>query len=124
MDKTILIVDDEFYILDSMQRMLSSLKYSILTASSGSEALDILASHEVDLIIVDICMPEIDGKKIFSKVLEVEPEIPVIIITGRDIEDGKSFTKKHGAFGFLEKPIELEKLKPLIDSALGKKQAP
>ena len=85
MNKTILIVDDELYILDSMQRMLSALKYSILTASSGSEALDILASNDVNLIIVDIRMPEIDGKKIFTKVREVEPDIPVIIITGGDI---------------------------------------
>ncbi|HPH02155.1 MAG TPA: response regulator [Spirochaetota bacterium] len=121
MNKTILIVDDELYILDSMQRMLSALKYSILTASSGSEALDILASNDVNLIIVDIRMPEIDGKKIFTKVREVEPDIPVIIITGGDIQDGKAFADKHGAYGFLEKPIEIEKLKPLVDGALRKK---
>ena len=120
MNKTILIVDDELYILDSMQRMLSALKYSILTASSGSEALDILASNDVNLIIVDIRMPEIDGK-IFTKVREVEPDIPVIIITGGDIQDGKAFADKHGAYGFLEKPIEIEKLKPLVDGALRKK---
>jgi len=121
MEKTILIVDDELYILDSMQRMLSTFHYRILTAASGSEALDTLASNDVDLIIVDIRMPEIDGKKIFTKVHEIEPDIPVIIITGMDIEDGKAFADKHGAYGFLAKPIEMETLKPLIEGVFGKK---
>ena len=121
MEKTILIVDDELYILDSMKRMLSAFHYNILTASSGSEALDTLASNDVDLIIVDIRMPEIDGKKIFTRVHEIEPDIPVIIITGLDIEDGKAFAEKHGAYGFLAKPVELETLKPLVDGVFGKK---
>jgi CheY-like chemotaxis protein len=118
--KTILVVDDEIYVLDSIQRMLSALKYTILTASSGSAALDILTGNAVDLILLDIRMPDIDGKRVCTKVREVEPDIPIIIISGMDIPDVKAFAKKEGAFAFLEKPVELDKLRPLIEAAIGK----
>jgi len=120
MAKTILIVDDEIFVLDSMQRMLSSLKYTILTAASGSAALDILTKNTVDLILLDIRIPDINGKQVCTKVREVEPDIPIILFTGMDIAGVKAFAEKEGAFAFLEKPIELDKLRPLIEAAIGK----
>jgi len=118
--KTILVVDDEIFVLDSIERMLSALKYTVLTAPSGSAALDVLTEETVDLILLDIRMPDIDGKRVCTKVREVEPDIPIIIMTGIDVPDTKAFAEKEGAFGFLEKPIELEKLRSLIEAAIGK----
>ena len=106
MEDTILIVDDDDAVLDGLSSYLEPRNYKILKAVSGEAALDILSSEDVDLIILDIYMPEIDGKQIFTAVKEIEPEVPIIIITGMAVEDGQAFADRHGAEGFLAKPIE------------------
>lgn len=120
MKKRILIVDDEEVILSGLKEMLEHFSYEILTAASGENALDILASQDVDLIIADINMPRIDGKQIFTAVQEIEPDTPIIIITGINVDDGRAFAQSHQAYGFLTKPIQLEDIKPLVDRALKK----
>jgi len=115
MNETILIVDDEMHILNGLKTALQHFSYKPLTASSGAEALDILSSEEVDLIIADINMPEIDGKKILDAVKQIEPNTPVIIITGVHVDEVQDLARKWGAADYLAKPftpVELaEKIK-------------
>ena len=119
--QTILIVDDDESVLNALQVALEGADYNPLTAISGEAALDILSSEDVDLIILDIYMPEIDGKQIFTAVKEIEPEVPIIIITGMAVEDGQAFADAHGAEGFIKKPFEpavlIKKIQELIETA-------
>ncbi|MCK4907282.1 MAG: response regulator [Spirochaetes bacterium] len=119
---TLLIVDDEEVVLSGLSEMLADFNYNILTASNGEVALDILSTEEVDLIIADINMPHIDGKKILTAVKEIEPDTPIILITGIDIEKGKEFAEKNKADGFLEKPFHLDDIRPMIENSLKNKK--
>ena len=122
MNETILIVDDEMHILNGLKTALEHFDYTPLTASSGAEALDILSSEEVDLIIADINMPEIDGKRILDAVKEIEPDTPVIIITGVHVDEVHDLAKKWGADDYLAKPFEPDILAEKIRTILDKKK--
>ena len=122
MDKTILVVDDEIDFLLAFKDQLTHMGYNVLTASSGAEAFDILSTpgKDIDLIIADVCMPEIDGKQILTTVKELVPETPIIIITGYDVDTAEEFARKNEANDFLVKPIQNDKLKKSLDSCLKK----
>jgi DNA-binding response OmpR family regulator len=120
MKTSILIVDDEEYILTGLRDNLASkTSYRVVTASSGARALDILSSEEIDLIIVDINMPEIDGKRILEAVKEIEPDTPVIIITGVHVDEVETLASEWGADDYLTKPIEIDHLLATIRKVLG-----
>lgn len=118
--KTILIVDDEEIICDSIKQILELSGYRAVTANNGSSALDLLSMpvKQIDLIIADVNMPDIDGKRILTAVKEIEPETPVIIITGIDVAESRAFAEEHQAEGFLAKPINAENLLPLIEKII------
>lgn len=118
MNETILIVDDEVHILNGLKTALDLFDYNTLTASSGAEALDILSSEEVDLIIADINMPEIDGKRILDAVKEIEPDTPVIIITGVHVDEVHDLAVQWGADDYLAKPFEPQELAEKIKATL------
>jgi len=120
MNETILIVDDEIHILNGLKTALDHFGYNTLTASSGADALDILSSEEIELIIADINMPEIDGKRILDAVKEIEPDTPVIIITGAYVDEVHDLAKKWGADDYLAKPFEPDALEAKIRATLDK----
>ena len=120
METSILIVDDEEVVLNGLRDALSMKSaYRVLTAASGARALDILSSEEIDLIIVDINMPEIDGKRILDAVKEIEPDTPVIIFTGVHIDEVETLAAEWGADDYLTKPIDPEHLLRTIRKVLG-----
>ncbi len=81
--RTILAVDDERTILSLLASMLERNGFRVLKAAGGQEALEILkSSHEVDLVITDIVMPDMDGTALAQKVLATHPEMPVLFISG------------------------------------------
>ncbi|NPA95297.1 MAG: sigma-54-dependent Fis family transcriptional regulator [Thermodesulfobacteria bacterium] len=117
--KTILIVDDEESILDSIGDVLQDEGYRVKTASGGKECLEILESGEpVDLVLLDIWMPDLDGIEVLKKVKESWPFLPVIIMSGHGtIETAVSATKL-GAHDFIEKPLSIEPLLISVENAL------
>jgi len=116
--KTILIVDDDKNILNGLAEILGIVGFEVIKADAGTEALKILSIKNIDLLIVDILMPEVDGKKILSLLKEAEPDMPIIIITGFDIEITREYATKYKANGFLPKPIEAEDLINLVNKIL------
>lgn len=119
--KTVLIVDDEEIICDSIKQILELSGYRALTANNGINALDLMSmpGQQIDLIIADVNMPEIDGKRILTAVKEIEPETPVIIITGIDVAESRAFAEEHQAEGFLAKPVNAENILPLVQQVIG-----
>jgi DNA-binding response OmpR family regulator len=83
----ILVVDDEKNILKLYQAELEDEGYTVVTANSGREAMDVFESENPDLVTLDILMPDIDGIQILRQMKEKKPEIPIIMLTAYDYRD-------------------------------------
>ena len=115
----ILLVDDDEEILDFLERILS-IKYSVLKAPGGAEALNILASEAVQLVISDVMMPEMDGFELCKRIKsDVEhSHIPVILLTAKNTIQSKIEGLEIGADAYIEKPFSKEHLLAQIASLL------
>jgi len=117
--KTILIVDDEESILDSVGGILEDEGYKVLTSSGGKECLEILNTGEIpDLVLLDIWMPDIDGIEVLKQIKKYWPFLPVIIMSGHGTVETAVKATKLGAFDFIEKPLSIEPLIVAIENAL------
>lgn len=115
---TILITDDEKSIRNSLRDILEFEDYAVLEAENGEEVFDLLDENRVDLMLLDIKMHGMDGIEILSKVKEANYQFPVIMISGHgNIEIAVEATKK-GAFDFIEKPPDLNRLLVSVRNAL------
>jgi two-component system nitrogen regulation response regulator NtrX len=110
MSKRVLIVDDEASIRSSLERLLSFEKFKTFAAADGASALDIASSERIDIILLDIKMPGMDGLEVLGKLKELHPDLPVIIISGHGMISTAVEATKLGAFDFLEKPLDAERL--------------
>lgn len=106
----ILIVDDEIDLTKTLKGFFMALGYDMLTAFDGNEAMSVIDSvHNIDLILLDIKMPGVDGITILKNVRKNHPKTKVIVITAYDKET-KAVVEKIGINGFLAKPIDISKL--------------
>jgi two-component system, NtrC family, nitrogen regulation response regulator NtrX len=114
----ILITDDEKSIRNILRDILEFEKYGVEEAENGEEALRIVEEKPVDLMVLDIKMKGMDGLEVLEKVKEMKPELPVIMISGHGtIKIAVEATKK-GAYDFLEKPPDLNRLLISVRNAL------
>jgi CheY-like chemotaxis protein len=120
MDKhTILFVDDEVNVLQSLKRLFRREPYTILTASSAKEGLKILGETSVDLLVSDHRMPEMSGVELMSQVKERFPHIMRIILTGyTDLGSITAAINKGHVYKFILKPWEDDQLKETVREAL------
>jgi two-component system nitrogen regulation response regulator NtrX len=118
MSRTILIIDDERAIRDSLAGALSDEGYKTQTAASAKEGFEAVRKHNPDCILLDIWMPEMDGLQALTEMKQQGIDTPVIIMSGHgNIETAVKATKL-GAFDFMEKPVELDRVLVLIRNAL------
>jgi len=119
--KSVLIVDDEEGIRESLSGILEDEGYDVLTASSGEDALAITKEHMPDIVFMDVWLPEMDGLETLSRLKEIDANIPVIMISGHgNIEIAVKATRL-GAYDFLEKPLSLDKVIITAKRALERK---
>jgi two-component system, cell cycle sensor histidine kinase and response regulator CckA len=123
--ETILLVDDEEFIRDLGRKVLTRAGYKVLTAVSGKEALDIYQEKgsEIDLIILDLIMPEMSGKECLGKLLEINPKARILIASGYFAEGPVRAVTEGLARGFIAKPYNLNKLLRLVREALERESA-
>jgi two-component system, NtrC family, nitrogen regulation response regulator NtrX len=118
----ILIVDDEAGIRDTLAMIFEYEQHRVTTAESGLEALKILESSDpVDCILLDVKMPGIDGLETIERLKVTRPEIPVIMISGHGTIETAVEATRRGAFDFLEKPPDRQKLLLLVRNAIEKR---
>jgi len=118
----ILITDDEKSIRNALREILEFESYKVLEADSGSNALEIIREQPIDLVILDIKMKGMDGIETLGKIKEIKPDIPVLMISGHgNIQIAVEATKL-GAFDFIEKPPDLNRLLISIRNALDRKE--
>ena len=118
--ETLLLVDDEDLIRQLARDILKGKGYTVFEASHGKEALDIFTEKKdtIDLIIMDLMMPIMDGKKTFKKMKQIKSDVKVIFATGFTEEGESEEMIAGGAIAVIEKPYRVEKLADIIRSIL------
>lgn len=120
---TVMLVDDEAAFVETMVRRLAKRNFKVLSAFGGREALEILqADSHVDVVILDVKMPEMDGIKTLREIKKNHPLVEVIMLTGHATVENAIDGLRLGAFDYLMKPCDLETLLAKLAEA-GEKKA-
>ncbi len=118
MNQNILIIDDERNIRRTLDMILTGEGYQVFTCASAQAGLDILKKERIYLVLLDIVMPEVNGLDLLPKLLEVRPNLAVIMISGHGNVQNAVLAIKRGAYDFLEKPLDRDKVLLAISRAL------
>ena len=116
----ILVIDDEQSIRNTLKEVLEYEKHTVDLAIEGMEALELFRNNQYDIVLCDIKMPKMDGIELLENIFEISTEVPVIMISGHGNIDTAVEAIKKGAFDFLEKPLDLNRLLITIRNALDK----
>lgn len=116
----ILVVDDEKSIRNTLKEILEYEKHLVTLASNGKEGFELLEKNGFDVMLLDIKMPEMDGMEVLEKIRTTHPEMQVVMISGHGNVDTAVKAVKMGAFDFIEKPLDLNRLLVTIRNATDK----
>jgi two-component system, cell cycle sensor histidine kinase and response regulator CckA len=118
--ETVLFVDDEEMILSVGQAMLKKMGYHVIIANGGRQALDIVkrSADEIDLVILDLIMPDLNGGKTFNGIKASHPRLPVLLSSGYAIDGQAQEIMKNGCNGFIQKPFNIYELSRKIREIL------
>jgi excisionase family DNA binding protein len=116
---TILVVDDEEAIRDVLVSALGNRQRRALTAASGEEALEILKRHDVDLVLLDLSMPGMNGVDTFREMQSIRPGLPVLIVTGYPDSELLTRALEIGPFTMIAKPVDLGQVQKIVDRIVG-----
>ncbi|MFP6625939.1 MAG: UDP-3-O-acyl-N-acetylglucosamine deacetylase [Deltaproteobacteria bacterium] len=120
MNETILIVDDDATVRQSIGGVLRDEGFSVLTAGSGQEAICCLADSGPHLVLLDVWMPEMDGIELLTRIRQTHADLPVIVLSGHGNVEVAVRATKLGAVDFIEKPFSIEGLLASVNQALNK----
>ncbi|HZX63287.1 MAG TPA: response regulator [Bacteroidales bacterium] len=115
---TILLADDNKEFIQNLRDILELKGYAVLTASDGFHALDIIKASPVDLILMDIKMPVMNGVETYKKIKRITPKTPVIMLTAFALEELIQESLQEGAFACLKKPLDFDELFATIEHAI------
>ncbi len=118
MSGTICIVDDEPAILHTLSGILEDEGHQVAAAKNGMEALQVIQTKSPDVVLLDIWMPELDGLEVLKRVRQQFPAMLVIMMSGHGSVETAVHATKLGAYDYLEKPLDLEKVTILVRNAL------
>ena len=116
----ILVIDDERSIRNTLKEILEYEKYAVELAEDGAKGLEKVKNAEFDVILCDIKMPGLDGIEVLEKLVEFTPDTPVVMISGHGNIDTAVDSIKKGAFDYIEKPLDLNRLLITIRNAMDK----
>jgi len=118
----ILVVDDEKNIRLGLMKALELDGYEVFMAEDGSEAMKTMVKTEIDLVLTDLRMPKIPGEELLKKISSAYPTVPVIILTGHGTVENAVNAMRDGAYDFLTKPLNLDRLSLLVKRALSSRE--
>ena len=118
--ETILLVDDEKMVSDIGKEVLKKLGYTAITAASGTEAIRFFKKHknEIDLVILDMVMPDMSGSETYDHIKKINPDIKVLLSSGYSINGGATDILNRGCNGFIQKPFNLNQISRKIREIL------
>jgi CheY-like chemotaxis protein len=117
----ILVVDDEDSIVQITKQILIRRNYNVLTAVDGIEAIDIFRIHtgEIDLVILDLTMPIMDGADVYRELKAIRPDIPIVLTSGLNCEETIEAFGVSDYAGVLQKPVQMTTLLDTVQGILG-----
>jgi two-component system nitrogen regulation response regulator NtrX len=115
---TVLVVDDERSVRDSLRTVLEYEGHTVLEADSGRVGLEAAAEHNVETVLLDIKMPGMDGMDVLRQLVEFDPDLPVIMISGHGTIATAVGATRIGAFDFLEKPVDRDRVLLTVRNAI------
>jgi len=114
----VLVVDDEKNIRETLKDVLEDEGYNVIITTNGRDALDILKVNDIDVVLLDLWLPEIGGMNVLKTIKEEYEDIQIIIISGHGTIDTAVKATKMGAFDFLEKPLSIDRVLNVINHAV------
>jgi len=117
----VLLIDDEDLVRHIGGQMMQILGFEVLTAVDGQEGIEVFRRHadEVDLVLLDLTMPEMGGEEVFAEIRKIRPDARVVIVTGFDEQETLRRFKGQKISGFVQKPFRIEMLRNKVRAALG-----
>lgn len=116
----LLAVDDDLQMLNSVAKLLKVHNYKVITAEGGREALEKLDSQRVDIMLLDLCMGDINGHQVMEYLIKNELNVLVIVVSGDTSIESAIESLRHGAYDYIRKPYAPEELIARLDSAVNK----
>lgn len=118
----LLIVDDEKNIRLGLAKSMELEGYEVFTAEDGSEAMKEMIKRDIDLVLTDLRMPKMSGEDLLKKISNAYPTVPVIILTGHGSVENAVNAMRNGAYDFVTKPVNLDRLSLLVKRALASRR--
>jgi PAS domain S-box-containing protein len=120
--ETILLVDDEELVLDASAQLIKAIGYRVLKAKSGSEAIKVYKENKetIDLVILDVVMPEMSGGETYDRLKEVDSEVVVLLCSGYSLNGEATEIIRRGGAGFIQKPFNVDVLSKKLRNILDK----
>lgn len=115
--RSILVVDDDIA-HRTMLRILLGWEYTIVEADCGTQAIEKMQKAPFDLVLMDVCMPEISGVEALDKMKTANPRVPVILMTAYSSEETATRAMEKGAFDYITKPFDFDNLRSVIENAM------
>lgn len=110
MEATVLVVDDDLTVQETLQRFLEQKGYEVHTAADGEAALEAVQRLGPDIMLLDIRMPGMDGLEVLQRIRDEEIDVGVIMISGQADEETARLTLEQGAADYITKPFDLDYL--------------
>jgi DNA-binding NtrC family response regulator len=117
----VLLIDDEVEFLETLEKRLKKRKLDVFSASSGSRALEILRAEPVDVVVLDVKMPDMNGIETLKEIKKIRPTVEVIMLTGHANVEVAIEGMELGAFDYLMKPMDIDQLLYKLQDAYKKK---
>ena len=118
---TLLVVDDELGARQSLEVILED-DYRVLSAVNGREALEILQKEAIDLVLLDLNMPDMDGLEVLQKIKELDEEIDVVMVSALNLARKAADAIKSGAYDYITKPYEPEDILSTVNRVISKQR--
>jgi PAS domain S-box-containing protein len=122
-NETVLLVDDEDMVIEGCREMLTKVGYNVLIAKNGKNAIEIYKENQdkIDIVIIDMIMPELSGGETYDKLKEMNPDINVLLSSGHSIDGQATQILERGCNGFIQKPFNINVLSMKIKEILDQK---
>lgn len=114
--KKILVVDDSPQIRQSLQKVLRAEGYDVVLAADGREGIEKFDTERLDMLLLDVCLPDISGWEVFGTLTSINPFLPIVIITGKDEQHDLAVLGGVGAL--IEKPLDVPRLLETVKELL------
>jgi len=123
-NETLLLVDDEIYVLEVGKEMLRRLGYHVMVARNGSEAIDVYGAYAnvIDCVVLDMIMPDMNGGDVYDHLIAMNPDVKVLLSSGYSLNGQASEILGRGCNGFIQKPFDIQRLsgkvREILDESL------